>query len=1129
MRNLFVFILALTFMMSALAALTVSYAAADESDLVFTPAEIKNANSWTKGGSVSLAKNGDDDVVRFVPSSSASNGFGITVDIPVENAKYIVVKYDSNVFAQKFAISYNTKSNFDFNYKYGESKHDVYPAKKVAVFNMVPSVDEADKANETTIKYVKFLPWSGGSWTSGSDFGDCYFDIYSVAFFADSTSANAYAEELQSYSYIDYDTLPETDAFYSAKDLNNAFAWAKNGYRAYISGALDNPFKYIPSARASNGFGFKVDVPVSKAKYAVVRYYTNVSERAFCIAYSHDDTYDFNYQYGIANVTNTAAGRVALFNMSSAVNSANSAGVSKIEYLKLLPWEGQTWTGDTTSITKNYFNVYSVAFFENKSEAEAYKTALEVALPPLELDKLYGNTGSVTMPGVPVDSTELDKMVVAFKEKEKDFASAPNKLIIYPEYPERIGRDYDYSVSVSQGDETHSIPVYNELRQGGGTRNTYGDNHRRFCEFAFQGEPVRIDITVNMSFSEYTIIPAAKNIPSEVNGNVISVYVSEPMQLILRLGNGLESNNTNLAIFVDPPEENVPEKGDKNVIYIEGWYEEEDNELNVTANQTVYIAPGAVCNARILGSGDNITVTGRGMVRDPHDTRSQNVHSYNYNINITRGTNIRIDGIKVLDCRFYHLYLSGVNKAEIYNVKIFSNQISTDGFPISGTNIYMHDSFADVGDDAFTGSGTNKYYEDMLVGSTCGIFSLAGIRNNEVYRDIHIFRADEAIFKNFYGIGPFMGATFENIYSVDCPFTPFLLSSQGQEDGLKNFIFKNISLKAPTGSSEKNVPFNTYNGTVLNIQDGGPFQFDFENLYIDGNLITSARQIKKNDKSSSGAIVNVTTNPETQTGIPLTTNTTVLDTSYVAPPKPVKPLYNNENIVPNGDFEDGASPWVCVDFSYIYLTDDAVSGKKSMYIPASQDSNGEDQRGGITAYITDEINRGGVGEYLVEFYAKKAPGFEGQYINAVLGYYYGEITETANMTYKSPAKRFTLTEEWQKFSYVATVEVDDVQRAALSIHRGSSADFLPLDFYLDDISIRKLPIADGDSSGDGKVDALDVVAILRSLAGWKGYVGLVTPENSDFSGDSKVTTIDAVLLTRYLAGWREYEDLIPQA
>lgn len=1131
MRRILAFTLVLMVMVAALAALNVSHAASAENDYIFDSSEIFDAKSWIKYGTAKLAENGQDKVVRFVPETTASNGYGITVDIPVDNANYMVVRYDSNLQANSFGIAYAKKSNFDFNYQYGVTKHKPYPSKKVAIFNMVPAVEAAKEAGETSIKYVKFLPWDGQAITPSESLSDVYFDVYSIAFFTDANQANAYAEELQSYSYVDYSKLPAADAFYSAKDLNNAFAWIKNGYRATISGAIDNPFKYVPDARASNGIGFKVDVPVAGANYAVVRYFTNVIEKTFRLAYSKDDAYDYNRQYGISSVTHTENGRIAVFNMSAAANAAKQAGETSIEYLKLLPWEGQTWTGDTSAISKNYFNVYSVAFFETEAEAEAYKTALEEALPPLEFDKSYNNTGIIAMPGVSADSTVLDNMEAAFKAKQASFTSGPNQLIIYPEYPEQIGRDYDYSVRVSQGGEWYTIPVYNELRQGGATRNPYGDMYRRFCEFAFKGEPVTVEITVNVDFSEYTIIPAAKGIASTVNGNVITFEVTEPTQLIFRLGNGLESNNTNLAIFADPPEENVPEKDEtnKDLVYVEGWYSPESKKIELKKGQTLYIAPGAVCNARIEAEGDNITIMGRGMVRDPEDTRSNNVHGKNYVVNIKNGSNIRVDGIKIVDCRFYHLYMSGVKNAEIYNVKIFSNQISTDGFLLSGTNIYMHDSYADAGDDVFTGSGTNKLYDNMLVGSTCGIFSLSGARSNETYRNINIFRADEAIFKNYYGTGVFMGATFENIYAVDCPFTPFLFTSKDQGDGMKNFIFKNISINAPTGATDKNVPFNTYTGTMINIVDGGPFQFDFENFYIDGELVESSSSVIKNDHSSSGAVVNVTANSDTQGGIPKAPKTTVLAEAYDAPEKPVTKLHNGENIVPDGDFENGVAAWVCVDFSYIQHSDDAHSGEKALFIPASTDSSGADQRGGVTVYLTDAINRGGSGDYLVTFYAKKEAGHEGSDINAVLGYYYGDITETTSMTYKSPVKRCTLTEEWQKYSFVANIEVDEVQRAALSIHRGSGNTFLPLNFYIDDVSIVKLPVLLGDTSGDGSVGLVDIVVIARGLAGWDGYKEKVNLANSDFDSDFDVTTLDMITLSRHLANWKGYESLTPTA
>ncbi len=623
-----------------------------------------------------------------------------------------------------------------------------------------------------------------------------------------------------------------------------------------------------------------------------------------------------------------------------------------------------------------------------------------------------------------------------------------NELIIYPEYPSEIDRDYMFEVSVTQGDKTAKIPVYDETRQFASTRTPYGDDYRRFCEFAFSGEPVRIDVTVNESFSEYTLIPAIKDIPSTVNGNVISIYVDEPMQLVLRLGSDLKSYNKMLAIFVDPPEENVPDKSKSNVIWIEGWYDAPNGELNLSSGQTLYIAPGAVCNARVLGSGNNITITGRGMIRDPYDTRTPNKHGYNYVINLKNGSNVKVEGIKIIDCRFYHLYFNNITNGEIYNVKALSNQISTDGFPINGTNIYFHDSFADVGDDTFTGGGSNKLYENLVVGSTCGIFSLGGTQSNNIYRNISIFRADEAIFKNFYSSGAFSGAYFENIYAVDCPFTPFFISSSGQGAGLKQFNFKNVSINTPSGIDNKEIEFKAYPKTVLEIRNGSDFEYNLENFYIDGKLITSADQIKMVDKSDWGEPeVNIFVNEKNNKGIPLTANTTVLETPYVAPAKEVVPLAQGENAVINGGFEDGAIAWSTANFCLLEVVNDAKSGKNAMYVPAT------DSGMGVNTSVTEAINRGGEGEYIVEFYAKKAKSSQGKRINVSLAYNLGTTEKYNRITSVKPSGQFVLTNNWQKYSFTVKLNKLHKNRVTLSFAYADKS----VQFYIDDVSVTKLP------------------------------------------------------------------------
>ncbi len=76
--------------------------------------------------------------------------------------------------------------------------------------------------------------------------------------------------------------------------------------------------------------------------------------------------------------------------------------------------------------------------------------------------------------------------------------AARAELVVYPEYPPQIERDFAYTVTVTQeGGEPHAIPVYNHCEKSALSRRTRGgDVNRRFCEFAFSGATVRVDVAV---------------------------------------------------------------------------------------------------------------------------------------------------------------------------------------------------------------------------------------------------------------------------------------------------------------------------------------------------------------------------------------------------------------------------------------------------------------------------------------------------------------------------------------------------------------------------------------------------------------------------------------------------------
>ena len=217
-------------------------------------------------------------------------------------------------------------------------------------------------------------------------------------------------------------------------------------------------------------------------------------------------------------------------------------------------------------------------------------------------------------------SLDSETTVTGFLDSEDDPAEENGPLIIYPEFDARIERDYMYSVTVTQGDQTASLPVYNHVEASRTTRNpldTTADMYRRFSTFAFDPEAggVRVDIKVNCDFESYSIIPSAKNFKNEFYRGVISVYLDQPDYFMIRLN---DKDSTLIAVFADAPETDVPQKGPDTII-IDGWYEEEDGVLELNKKgTTVYIKPGAVLNARVKITADDCKVIGRGAILDPY-------------------------------------------------------------------------------------------------------------------------------------------------------------------------------------------------------------------------------------------------------------------------------------------------------------------------------------------------------------------------------------------------------------------------------------------------------------------------------------------------------------------------------
>ena len=57
----------------------------------------------------------------------------------------------------------------------------------------------------------------------------------------------------------------------------------------------------------------------------------------------------------------------------------------------------------------------------------------------------------------------------------------------------------------------------------------------------------------------------------------------------------------------------------------------------------------------------------------------------------------------------------------------------------------------------------------------------------------------------------------------------------------------------------------------------------------------------------------------------------------------------------------------------------------------------------------------------------------------------------------------------------------------------------------------------GDLTGDGKINSLDGLLLMRYLNGWD--IDVTAPDAMDVNGDGKVNSLDGLILMRYLNGW----------
>ncbi|WP_354510372.1 hypothetical protein [Oerskovia enterophila] len=220
-----------------------------------------------------------------------------------------------------------------------------------------------------------------------------------------------------------------------------------------------------------------------------------------------------------------------------------------------------------------------------------------------------------------------------------------------------------------------------------------------FGQFDFTGS-VEVTVDVGFDFTSYAAAPAAAGIVSSRAGRTITISLDEPENITLVFDD--DHKGRTLHLFANAPDPDVPDPDDPGVIFIEPGYhdlEGGDDKIVVESGQTLYVAPGAYINGRIvIDHVDDVEVRGRGVVTMDYRPEDHPMIP----LTAVRSTNVRISGIIVSRMSTgWSSTLENSSDVSIDNYKVVSPQYaSTDALDIINCHdVTVTNSFFRSADD----------------------------------------------------------------------------------------------------------------------------------------------------------------------------------------------------------------------------------------------------------------------------------------------------------------------------------------------------------------------------------------------------------------------------------------------
>ena len=263
-----------------------------------------------------------------------------------------------------------------------------------------------------------------------------------------------------------------------------------------------------------------------------------------------------------------------------------------------------------------------------------------------------------------------------------------------------------------------------------------------YAQFDAPGK-VEVRVRARAGVDAVRILPKKAAItPTRTGPDEVAFSLVPPCQVAVET----EGRHRALIIAVNLPETDVPDPNDPNVVWIGAGRHRRN--LKLKSNQTLYLAPGAVVEGSLSGSGTNMVVRGRGAISGMCWGHLKGPGTYMVRL---KGSHITVRDVAFIGAWSWCLVLDRTDDVLVDNVKILGcHVINDDGIDICrSSNVTIRNSFIRALDDTIA---PKWWCENLLVekcilwpdianavrvGYECADEDGHAFRNH-VYRDIDI-------------------------------------------------------------------------------------------------------------------------------------------------------------------------------------------------------------------------------------------------------------------------------------------------------------------------------------------------------------------------------------------------------